>query len=219
MWRLALTLVLLAAASRAALAGEICGDGLDNNSNLMTDEGCNPAGITGASQNPLGSAITGEVSPSTGAITYALPPDVAPSVPYGPPLTFHRFFMSGYEPGGGAPAYRKPLGPHWGHNFASWLDRNTTPNPDQVVVHTTDGRDVMFQFDSTSGGYDYYLAQEGYHVDYLRQSTSSPFHWELRSLTGTIYVYNWSSPTGKLVAIKDSLATPNQLTITYNGSG
>ena len=140
---LALTLAIVATTAGRANAAEICGNGADDNSNLMTDEGCNPAGITGVSENPLDPAVTGEVSPSTGAITYRLPPDVAPTVPYGPPLVLERFYMSMYEPGGGAPAYRKPLGPHWGHNFASWLDKNTTPNPDQVVVHTTEGRDVL----------------------------------------------------------------------------
>ncbi len=164
-------------------------------------------------------ALTGTVAPVSGNVTYRLPPDLDVRTPYGPALTFQRFYTSLYEPGGGAPAYRKALGPHWGHNYMSWVDKNTAPNPDQAILHTPAGRDVLFQYSSTSGGYDYYIAQPGFRVQHLRQKTSSPRNWELRLLDGSTYVYNWSNPTGKLIEIRDSLTTPNKLVIAYNGSG
>ncbi len=219
MRRLILACVLVAAASRPAHAAEVCGDTVDNDADLMADEGCNPALITGVDENPLGGSVTGTVAPKTGNLVYRLPPDIDVAVPFGPRLTLERTYASLFDAGGAPPGYRKTLGPRWSHNYMSWIDKNTTPNPDQAIVHTVDGNDVLFQFDTTSGGYDYYLAQEGYHVDYLRQSTTSPYGWELRTQTGMVFVYDWSSPTGKLVAIKDSLATPNQLTVTYNASG
>jgi RHS repeat-associated protein len=99
----------------------------------------------------------------------------------------------------------------------SWLDRDTTPNPDEVIVHLSTGQDVLFTYVSTSGGYDYYAPQPGHHVNHLRQSTTSPFVWELRTLEGWTYEYSWTSPTGKLSKIKDSIG--NAVTITYNGGG
>ena len=206
--------ILLLAMASPASAAEICGNGLDDNSNSMADEGCNPAAVTGTCESPLGCGTNGVVAPKTGQITYALPPDLDIKAPKGPGLVFQRTYLSLYEPGGSAPAYRTPLGPHWQSNFMSWIDKGSG----DAVVHLTDGRDVWFDFDTTTGGYDYYVPQEGFHVDYLRQSTSSPNHWELRMLDGVTYAYNWSSPTGKLIEIRDSLATPNKLTITYDGS-
>lgn len=194
-------------------APEICGNGLDENANSMTDEGCNPAAVTGVCESPLGCGSNGAVAPKTGGITYTMPPDIDVATAKGPRLTFQRWYASLYEPGGSAPAYRTPLGPRWGHSFMSWLDKpGSFP-----VVHTTDGRDVYFTFDSTAGGYDYYVPQEGFHVDYLRQSTTTPFHWEMRTLTGMVYKYDWSSPTGKLIEIHDTLATANKLLLTYDG--
>lgn len=216
MKRLALVPLLLCLVPSIASAAEVCGDTVDNDSDLMADEGCSPAAVTGVDENPLDPALTGSVAPKSGNLTYALPPDVAPTVPYGPPLIFQRTYISEFDAGGSAPAYRKSLGPRWQHNFMSWLDVNTTPSPDQAIVHTTEGRDVLFQYDSTSGGYTYWVAQEGAHYDYLRQSTSSPYNWELRTLTGNVYLYDWSSPTGKLIAVMDSLATANRLTISYS---
>lgn len=208
-------LLSITLATSPASAAEICGNGLDDNANAMSDEGCNPESVTGVCASPLGCGTNGAVAPKSGQITYALPLDFDLEVPRGLALTFRRWYASLYEPGGSAPAYRTPLGPHWGHNWMSWIDRATG----NAVVHTTDGRDVYFAFDTTTGGYDYYLPQEGFHVDYLRQSTTSPFHWQMRTLTGVTYVYDWSSPTGKLIEVHDSLATPNALKLTYDGNG
>ena len=215
-----IAVTVLATLSSDANAAEVCGDGLDNDADLMADEGCNPAAATGVCESPLDCALTGAVAPKSGNVAYDLPPDLSIATPFGPTLGFRRFYVSLYEPGASAPAYRKALGPHWGHNYMSWLDKNTTPNPDQVILHTPAGHDVLFQFSNNSGGYDYFIAQEGFHAQYLRQkATGSPKNWELRLLDGSTYVYNWSSPTGKLIEIRDTLATPNKLTIAYDGSG
>jgi hypothetical protein len=63
----------------------------------------------------LSCAETGMVSPTTGSLRYALDPDVAPRVPWGPGIGFRRVYLSQFGPGGGAPAYRTSLGPRWGH--------------------------------------------------------------------------------------------------------
>ena len=213
---LLLTLIALA---RDASAAETCGDGLDNDTDGLADEGCWPAAVTGVCENPLSCGLTGSIAPKLGAVVYAMAADLAPRVAYGPELTFQRTYMSHYEPGTSAPAYRKPFSKIWHHNWMSWLDKNTSPDPDQVIVHLPSGQDVLFEFDTTSGGFDYYTPQIGAHYDYLRQATSSPYQWELRTLQGWVYVYDWSSPTGKLIEVHDSLATPNVVTLSYDGSG
>jgi hypothetical protein len=216
----AIALALATLSPAAADAAEICGDALDNDSDLMADEGCNPAAVTGVDENPLDPRLTGTVAPVSGNVTYVLPPDIEVTTAYGPsPLVFQRRYISLFEPTSPVPSYRKALGAHWQHNFMSWIDFKSAPNPDQALVHLVDGRDLLFQKTSTSGGWDWYTGQEGSHVDYLRQKTNGTKQWELRTLTGEVYVYNWSSPIGKLIEIRDSLATANKLTLTYNGSG
>src|SRR5688500_1485014 len=77
-----------------AHAVEICGNGIDDDSNWLVDEKCTPSLTTGQCENPLSCAETGAVSPSTGALHYDLAPDVAPNVPYGPALAFRRYYQS-----------------------------------------------------------------------------------------------------------------------------
>lgn len=55
----ALVLVLAAPTD----AAEVCGDGLDNDGNGMTDEGCYPAQQTGVCESPLSCLDTGWVVP------------------------------------------------------------------------------------------------------------------------------------------------------------
>ncbi|MCB9564126.1 MAG: RHS repeat protein [Kofleriaceae bacterium] len=219
-------LFLLAAVAHLCLftvgivhAAEICGDGLDNDSDLLADEGCSPYETTGACEQPLGCEEAGAVAPVSGALVYELVPDLSVATPYGPKLEFKRTYRSMAAPGGTPPAYRVPLGAHWAHNYMSWLDKDTSPSPDQVVIHLTTGREVLFQYDTTTSGYDYYTPQEGFHVDYLRQSTSTPYGWEMRTLTGEVYAYDTTGSVGKLTEIRDSLSTPNVVTIAYDGNG
>jgi len=61
-------------------------------------------------------AVPTPASPKTGSLHYELPADVAPSSPYGIPLSFRRFYMSQYEPGVSS-GVRAALGPHWGHLY------------------------------------------------------------------------------------------------------
>src|SRR3569623_1141937 len=87
---------LLLWASRYAFATEICGNGVDDDSNGLTDEGCYPTGTTGVCESPLSCDDTGAVSWSTGALHYTLPPDIAPKTPYGPGIGFRRTYTSMY---------------------------------------------------------------------------------------------------------------------------
>ena len=212
---LSFTLALGGAALTAspAHAAEVCGDGLDNDTDGLADEGCYPTGVTGICESPLSCARTGAISPVTGNLVYRTPPDLTPKVAYGPGIAFQRVYMAQYEPTYNFPSatdFKAPLGYQWQHNYMSWLEW-TDASPDTVVLHNTKGQDVHFEFSSTSAGYDYYTPQVGYHFDYLRQDTTTPYHWELRSLTGQVYEYDWDDTTdlGMLVAIQDSQATPN----------
>src|SRR5205814_8308497 len=110
----------------------------------------------GQCENPLSCADTGDVSPLTGSLRYELPADVAPASPYGVPLAFHRFYMSQYVPGASPANYKVQLGDRWGHSYASWLTKDTVPNPDQIILHLPRGQEALFKFTTTSGGFDNY---------------------------------------------------------------
>ena len=123
---LAALVALIVMSAGSAGAAEICGNGVDDDANGMADEGCMPAQTTGVCESPLDCGLNGAVAPLTGSLTYQLPAaDLAPVVPYGPGISFSRFYTSAYAPGSSAPAYRKPLGEHWQHPYMSWLDKNT----------------------------------------------------------------------------------------------
>lgn len=87
-----LVIVALVAPLRAD-ASEICGNGSDDDGDTYADEGCYPALATGQCESPL-CEDTGIVSPLKGALHYALPPDIAPRVPYGPGIGLRRFYLS-----------------------------------------------------------------------------------------------------------------------------
>ena len=197
----------------SAEAAEVCGDGQDNDADGLADEGCTAV----VCENPLSCSDTGMVSPKTGALSYRLPPDISPKVPYGPGIGFSRTYQSQFAPGGGAPAYRKALGERWTHSYASWLTKDTVPNPDQIILHMSHGRDTLLKFTSTVSGWDEYRTfQPGFKAQYLRQRVASPNEYQLKLLTGETIVYNSS---GKLIEIWDTLATPNKVTVTYDFSG
>jgi len=214
--RILTTLLALAVSfglASTASAAEICGNGIDEDSNGSTDTGCWPAGVTKVCENPMSCKVTGDIAPKSGGIVYQVPlPDIDPKVPYGPSLQFRRTYQSLFANSGLA-NYRKSMGNRWHHSFQGWLDKSGTT----VVVHLTTGQDVLFTYSATVGGYDYYTPQAGYHFKHLRQATSSPNNWDLKTLTGETFVYNWASPTGKLIEIQDPLA--NKVTITYFTSG
>ena len=110
------------------------------------------------------------------------------------------------------------MGDRWSHIFMSWIDKKTAPNPDQLIVRLPRGQEVLCKWTSSSGGYDYYNAcQSGFHFTHLRQSQTNSVY-ELKLLTGEVYVYG---STGKLSAIReirDGQWTPSKLTIAYNGT-
>src|SRR5690606_15603024 len=121
---------------------EICGNGIDDDSDGFADETCYVGLTTGITDSPLATADSGMVSPSTGSLYYELSPDVASRVPFGPSLYFQRVYTSMYDPGPSAPAYRKPLGDRWQHNWMSWLD----DSGNTLVIHMPTGQDVLAQY-------------------------------------------------------------------------
>lgn len=115
-----------------------------------------------------------------------------------------------------APVWRRPLGDRWQHTYMTWLDKYTAPTPDQVVVHTSRGQDILFKYANTASGWDMYVPQPGHHFLYLRQRTTAPNEYELRTLTGDTVVY---SSAGRLTELRDSLAVPNKVLIANDGNG
>ena len=63
-----LSLLALASLVSSAAAAEICGNGIDDDSNGLVDEGCYPSLTTGQCESPLSCADTGDVSPRTGSL-------------------------------------------------------------------------------------------------------------------------------------------------------
>ena len=214
-----LTLTVTAAAvllyGRLALAtSEICGDGIDNDGNGLTDEGCYPFLTTGLCESPLSCDSDGAVAPVTGSLMYQLPYDLSPRVPYGPSIGFKRIYTSMYAPGSGAPAYEKPMGDHWQHSYMSWITYVSGSSPAQYVLHTNHGQDVLFKYSSGGGGQPtYYTPQTGFHDQSLKQNTDGTF--QLLTLNGDTFKYDSS---GRLSEIWDTLATPNKVLIAYDGS-
>lgn len=206
-------LLVVVLGARSAGAAETCGNGIDDDADGLADEGCRPNATMGVCESPMNCKQTGDVGPVNGSLVYTVPADLSPIVARGPKFEFVRTYMSKYAPP--ATNYRTAMGTRWQHNFMSWLDKSGT----SVIVHLVDGRDVKFTYSSTSGGFDYYVPQAGFHMKHLRQATTSPNNWELRTLTGETYAYNWASPVGKLIEIRDALTTPNKITIAYFTSG
>src|SRR6266704_288568 len=89
---LASTSVVISTTAEAT--SEICGNGVDDDLNGLTDEGCYPTLTTGVCESPLSCGDTGMISWSTGSLHYDLPPDIAPAVPFGPGIGFRRFYTS-----------------------------------------------------------------------------------------------------------------------------
>lgn len=160
----------------AASAAEICGNGVDDDGNGLTDEGCYPTLTTGVCESPLSCDDTGMVSWTTGALHYDLPPDVAVHVPYGPPLSFHRYYTSMSSPGANPTSVNQtPLGPGWGHNYLSWVYPYTDAGGmKHVILHTPQGQDVLFTYKSSDATYDYYVPQSGFRVQSFKISRDPP---------------------------------------------
>ena len=98
---------------RTADAQETCGDLIDNDSDGLADEQCNPAAVTGICESPISCGRTGAVAPRTGQLVYNEPPDIAPRVPFGPPLALSRDYASLAATQSG---YRGSLGKGWKHS-------------------------------------------------------------------------------------------------------
>jgi RHS repeat-associated protein len=205
----------LAAATIAipeAAATEVCGDGIDNNSDGQADEGCWPAGVTGVCEQPLSCARGGAIAPKTGNLVYRLPPDLSPKVPHGIGIPFQRVYMSKYEPGSGLPSstdFKSPLGHRFKHNYMSWVTGTGTP-----ILHTTTGQEVKFPFSQNLGNGTVYYPQPGYHFKtFYRDGVSD--EWALETLTGTVYRYDSDGMLYEIEAPGDA----GDVIITYNADG
>lgn len=202
------------------LAAEICGNGLDDDADNLQDEGCYPAITTGVCESPLSCGETGMISPSTGSLHYSLPPDVAPKVPWGPGIGFRRFYTSQYDPGAGAPVWKKPLGDRWQHTYMSWLTLTGAGAGSKISLHTSRGQDIQFTFSSGDGLVDFYTPQPGFHFSSMtvRRTCNimgcSITSIRLATLTGETWIYNAS---GKLSSVQD--AGLKSVSLSYDGNG
>jgi hypothetical protein len=75
-----LVLLVLAARPERGRAAETCGDGVDNDSDNLADEGCQPHLVHGVVEAPLPTQFAGVVAPISGQLTWTEPPDLNPSV-------------------------------------------------------------------------------------------------------------------------------------------
>src|SRR4051794_39934894 len=95
-----LTTSLLFLWHRTARATEICGNGADDDANGFADEGCDPYAVTGVCESPVSCEGAAAIGPRKGQMLWRGETlDANVITPYGPPLTFSRFYGSQYEPG------------------------------------------------------------------------------------------------------------------------
>ena len=214
MKRLILVMACLVLGVRTAGAtAEICGNDIDDDGNGMVDEGCAPTITTGVCESPLSCGTTGMVSWKTGALHYDLPADLSPKVPYGPGIGLRRFYTSTYAPGfGPVSVNHNPLGARWQHTYMSWIDKSGSGAGSNVILHTSEGRDVFATYASSAGGWDSYAPQAGFHVMSIKYNTVSPNQYQVQLLTGETLYFN---SVGQLTQLWDTLPTPNKVLITW----
>ena len=200
--------------TRPAAAQETCGNLVDDDDDEEVDEGCWSAAITGVCESPLACGRTGAVAPATGQLVYQEPADISPRVPFGPPLSLSRVYRSRAADQSG---YLGSLGKGWAHSFQSWLDIETTPDPDEVIVRLVSGQEVLFTWFDDDDNYDFFEPQPGYHVNVLRRNKSTS-RWDLITLEGWTYQYTTSDCGG--VRLLDQILDPfgQVLDLTYDGS-
>ena len=208
---------LLAVQARPADATtEICGNGIDDDGNGMTDEGCYPTLTTSVCESPLSCGDTGMVSWSTGSLHYDLPPDIAPAVPYGPGIGLRRFFTS-MDTAATNPTSvnHTPMGPHWNHTYMTWVYVFTDGGgTHRIVHHTSQGRDVYYTRSTVNGCIETYTPQAGDHVLSMTNDTCKTVT-TVQLLTGEKLLYN---NVGQIYEIDDTLSTPNAVSITWTST-
>jgi len=70
----ALTSLALVIGTPAAFAvPEVCGNGIDDNSNGAADESCASNAVMAICESPLSCKTTGDVAPKSGSLVYRLP--------------------------------------------------------------------------------------------------------------------------------------------------
>ncbi len=216
-WVAVIALVAVAGASERASATEICGNDIDDDNNGAIDEGCAPTLTTGVCESPLSCDLTGMISWSTGALHYDLPSDVTPDTPFGPHIGMRRTYVSMYTPGTGpASVNHAPMGARWQHTYMSWVDRYQVAGVYKIVLHRGNGTEIYATYSSTTGGWESYTPQSGFHVMSIKRNTAAPNQYQVQLLTGETLVYN---SYGQIAEIWDNLApTPNKVLITWTST-
>ncbi len=215
--RHALITIAILAPTAAEASPEICGNDIDDDGNGLTDEGCYPSLTTGVCESPLSCGDTGMVSWTTGSLHYDLAPDIAPAVPYGPGIGFRRFYTPSYSPAGltFGSVNEQPLGPGWQHTYMTWLDAYTVGPTNYIVLHTSQGRDVLYTETGACGSDTCYSPQAGDHVMSLKYDPTNLVYY-VQLLTGETLKYN---AVGQIIEIWDNLQpTPNKVLITWTGT-
>jgi hypothetical protein len=210
-WIFGLAIALALVATQSARAADVCGNGVDDDADGETDEGCYP-GLTTVCESPLSCEETGFVSPSTGSLRYSLPADIAPRVPWGPSIGLRRFYTSQSSPP--ATAQKKPMGDRWNHTYMTWVD---TISSTVRVLHTSRGQDVLLTKTSSDATWDYYTPQAGHHYAQIRRRISAPNEFQVRMLTGERAVYDSSGLLTEIwdSAVLDPNPAPPKVLLTY----
>jgi hypothetical protein len=169
-----------------AQTAEVCGNGVDDDGDGFSDEGCYPGLTNPLVDSPLSTADTGLISPSKGALYYAMPADIAAKTPYGVGLALRRTYVSMNNPGASPPDYRKPMGDRWVHNYMGWIDDHV----DTAVIHLPSGQEIQ----ARNLGSCNYEVRGGQAVKSL--SHCSGASWNLVLLDGSRmnWEYNFGEP-------------------------
>jgi hypothetical protein len=196
-------------ASRAnAQTAEVCGNGIDDDADGFADEGCYPALTNPLVDSPLSTADTGLISPSKGSLYYAMPPDIAAKTPYGPRLSFQRTYVSMHNPGVSPPAYRKPMGDRWIHDYMSWIDDYGT----SLVIHMPNGQEIK----AVDLGLCNWEVRGGHPVKQLTHCPGGGY--SLVTLDGRRMFWSYIFGVPLLESICDTNTTLSCVNLTYNAS-
>jgi YD repeat-containing protein len=142
-------------------------------------------------------------------------------------LSFRRTFINekGYFRGEttGASVWQNNIGKGWAHNLNMHLVASTGSPPTSVVLYDEEGSARTYNYDSTSGGYNYYYrsstGQTGERGNTLARDTST-LKYYLIARDDTVYGFSAATTDANRVARLETITDrdDNVITLSYNGS-
>ena len=186
----------------ALAVAEICGNGIDDDTDGFLDNGCNPEGYLSIRESPLPRSAIGIVAPLSGQHIWTEPADLHINVAYGPDLDFVRSYNSQVTETDPALA---PMGYGWRHNYMSWLQGDSS----HMRARLPSGEEVLFTYAPVAG----YTPQPGHRIGRLLYDSSTA-RWSFTTHDGWEYTY-WGSDD---IQYLESITDPRgyQLVLTYS---